>query len=232
MRWTPDGVLEFIGRLDNQVKLRATIELDEIAAVLGASPRRTGRRTMREDRADDARLVAYVVAAPPESGTRAAAHMEAELPTYMVPIRLGDPRRPPADRTGKVDRAALPAPEPATGGGEATAPRPPAGHRDRRAVGVLVEVLGIPAVGADDNFFDLEGTSLQAVLVLTRLADLLGVTVAVRAVYGAGSCAPRRPRGRAAGRRRACGRRPPRPPTPLGPPAPGRSGTSSSRSRA
>lgn len=188
VRWTPDGVLEFVGRMDNQVKLRGLrIELDEIATVLEAHPH-VGQAvvTMREDRPGQQRLVAYLVASgPPPDTADLRSHVEAELPAYMVPSAWVTLDALPLTRSGKVDRSALPAPT--LGRDDGAAATPLATETERTVGAVLVEVLGVPGVGADDNFFDLGGTSLQAVLVLTRLADLLGVSVAVRAVYGAGS---------------------------------------------
>lgn len=193
VRWAPDGVLEFLGRSDNQVKLRGLrVELDEIAAVLETHPRVTHAVVaMRDDRLGNQQLVAYlVVNDPPPAPPDLRAHVLAELPAYMAPSAWVTLDALPLSPAGKVDRARLPDPDPdpdLAGPNGATARAPLTTDTERAIGAVLAEVLGIPAVGADDNFFDLGGTSLQAILVLSRLAELLDVTVPVRAVYNAGS---------------------------------------------
>jgi amino acid adenylation domain-containing protein len=187
VRWTPAGVLEFVGRKDNQVKLRGLrVELDEIAAVLETHPHvERAVVALREDQPGHRQLVGYVVPAGPGADpAELRAHVAAELPAYMAPSAWVTLDAVPLRPSGKVDRDRLPPPAAV----EATGTRTPLSTETERTVGaVLCEVLGLPEVGADDNFFILGGTSLQAILVLTRLADLLGVTLAVRTVYGAGT---------------------------------------------
>ena len=183
VRWRPDGLLEFIGRIDNQVKLRGLrIELEEIEAVI-CRHRAVDQCVVvvREDRPGDSQLVAYLVAgdSPPSVGDLRA-HVGLELPAYMIPSAWVTLDALPLAVSGKVDRANLPAP---AGGAERS--RTPLRTPTEEAVGAIcAEILGVPAVGADDNFFELGGTSLQAIRLVSRLTDQFGTTVTVRTVYG------------------------------------------------
>jgi amino acid adenylation domain-containing protein len=182
VRARAEGELEFLGRLDHQVKVRGfRIEPGEIESVLSAHPAvRDVVVLAREDAPGDRRLVAYVV--PREGGVDAAAlrgHARESLPDYMVPaavVSLDDfPRTP----NGKLDRRALPAPE--WGGGEAyAAPRTPV---EEVLAGIWGEVLGVERVGARDSFFDLGGHSLMATRVISRVRGVLGVEVPLRALF-------------------------------------------------
>ncbi|HKH43176.1 MAG TPA: amino acid adenylation domain-containing protein, partial [Thermoanaerobaculia bacterium] len=181
VRRRADGELEFLGRLDHQVKVRGyRIELGEVESELVSHPGVESAvvevRTVGEDR----RLVAYVVG---EGWSEAdlRSHLERRLPAYMVPwalVRLGElPLLP----NGKVDRKALPAPEPrsAAGGG---APRTPL---EEMLAGIWSELLGLDRVGTTDSFFDLGGHSLLATRVVARVREALGVDLPVRALFEA-----------------------------------------------
>ncbi|MDO0928848.1 amino acid adenylation domain-containing protein [Streptomyces sp. TG1A-8] len=184
VRWLPDGRLEFLGRLDDQVKLRGhRIEPGEIEAVLLDGPEVAAATVVvREDAPGDKRLVAYVVPAggtgPAEEGLRA--RLRRELPDYMVPSAFVVLERLPLTPNGKVDRRALPAPEPRTGGAGGAAPRTPA---ERAVAAAWSEVLGTEVTGVDDDFFALGGHSLLATQVTSRLRAELGVEVPVRALF-------------------------------------------------
>ncbi|GAA1548385.1 hypothetical protein GCM10009827_080840 [Dactylosporangium maewongense] len=160
-RWRPDGTLEFLGRIDGQVKLRGQrIELGEIEAVLREQPGvRDAAVVVREDHPGDQRLVAYVVGAAPD---RAA--LKRLLPDAMVPAAFVELDALPLSANGKLDRRALPAPVRAAGGGTA-----PATPTEQVVADVWSAVLNVPAVGADDDFFDLGGHSLLATQVVARL---------------------------------------------------------------
>jgi len=172
VRYREDGVLEFLGRLDHQVKLRGhRIELGEIDATLQAHPAVTAVVTVaREDTPGDLRLVAYYVpvnGGGPEVETRLRDHLRALLPEVMVPgLFVGLPQLPMTPN-GKVDRKALPAPEAGRRGAAALAP--PGNAVEELLVQVWREALGVDRVGVDDNFFDLGGHSLLAVQVHQRL---------------------------------------------------------------
>ncbi|WP_411084003.1 amino acid adenylation domain-containing protein [Streptomyces sp. cmx-18-6] len=170
----PDGGLDYLGRIDHQVKIRGhRIELGEIKAALTAHPRvRDAVVVAREDTPGDRRLVAYIVptsdavAAPSELRTLLAR----SLPDYMIPTAFLVVGKIPLTVNGKLDQAALPAPDRTALGVEAArvAPRTAA---EEEMVAVWREVLGVEQVGVEDNFFDLGGDSLRAVALVGALRD-------------------------------------------------------------
>ena len=178
VRWRADGTLEFLGRVDQQVKLRGfRIELGEIEAALDAHPDvRASVASVREDVPGDQRLVAYVVPAAPgrveiESLRRL---VKAQLPPFMVPSAFVALDALPVNVNGKLDRAALPAPDgsrPSTG----RSYTPPQTPLQETLASVWREVLGVERVGIDDDFFELGGHSLLAVKMLARVHETLGL---------------------------------------------------------
>ncbi|MEV6774434.1 amino acid adenylation domain-containing protein [Nocardia sp. NPDC051030] len=180
VRRGPDGSLEFLGRNDSQVKVRGMrIELGEIEAAVAATPGVTQAVvTVREDVPGDPRIVAYVVPAVDPAGLRAAVGQR--VPDYMVPSAFVLCERLPLTVNGKVDRAALPAPEP-----DAEPFRPPRTPIDEKVARVFGEVLAIERVGVDDDFFRLGGNSLSATRVAARLGAALGTRVRVREIFDA-----------------------------------------------
>lgn len=173
-RWRADGNLEHMGRLDHQVKVRGyRIELGEIEANL-ATRQEIARALVivREDRANDQRLVAYVVAAPGASVEEAAlrAHLRELLPAYMLPQHFVVLEEIPLLPNGKIDRNAL---LPPVAKEEAVSPSPSAtgaaaDQRVRYLSEIWSELLGLPA-GPDDNFFELGGHSMLAVQMANRV---------------------------------------------------------------
>ncbi|HEX5717709.1 MAG TPA: amino acid adenylation domain-containing protein [Thermoanaerobaculia bacterium] len=174
--WT-DGTLEFLGRLDSQVKVRGyRIELGEIESVLAGHPgAREAMALIREDVPGDQRIVAYYIPerqeAPPSSNELRAWSAE-RLPDYMVPAAFVPLEEWPLSATGKLDRRALPPPfapkpEPLV----AAAPRT---EMERVIAAIWREVIGVESVGVDDNFFDLGGHSLLLARVQARLSEILG----------------------------------------------------------
>ncbi|HEY0640037.1 MAG TPA: amino acid adenylation domain-containing protein [Pseudonocardiaceae bacterium] len=184
-RWRPSGRLEYLGRNDHQVKIRGfRIELGEIESVLAAHPAVAEVAVVaREDEPGVRRLVAYLVPAPdttpsPEA-LRAAA--SAALPEYMVPSAFVPLERLPLTVNGKLDRAALPAPEreSATEAGY-VAPR---GAAEELIAGIWAEVLRVRRVGAHDNFFALGGDSILSIQVISRVRAAFGVAVSPRILF-------------------------------------------------
>ncbi len=170
-RFRPDGAILYLGRADGQVKLRGfRIELGEIEAAIAASPRVLQNRVIaREDRPGDRRLVAYVVAAPGYDAEALRAHVAARVPDYMVPSAFVTLDALPVNSSGKLDRGALPAPDLPQGDGRA-----PATDTERRVAALFAACLGVPKVGADDDFFALGGHSLLAVDLMLRVQESFG----------------------------------------------------------
>ncbi|MDT4989029.1 MAG: hypothetical protein QOI74_3123, partial [Micromonosporaceae bacterium] len=185
VRWNTDGTLGYLGRRDDQVKVRGfRIELSEIEATLGAHPGVAAVAVAaRSDDGADPRLVAYVVGAdgvpPGVEDLRAwAAH---RLPGYMVPAAFVALPELPRTAGGKVDRSALPAPQVEA----ATTYRAPTTAVEELLCGVVADLLGREPVGVDDDFFDLGGDSLRATRVMNRIRSLLGVNLSVRSLFEA-----------------------------------------------
>ncbi|WP_433200134.1 non-ribosomal peptide synthetase/MFS transporter [Dactylosporangium sp. CS-047395] len=173
----PDGTLEYLGRLDDQVKLRGMrIEPGEIAAVLRAQPGvRDAAVVVREDRPGDQRLVAYVVG-DGHGDLRSA--LKLVLPDAMVPAAYVELPELPVTANGKLDRRALPAPVAA-----AASFAEPATPTETAIAAVWADVLALPRVGADDDFFDLGGHSLLATQVVAKLRTVLPVPVSVMELF-------------------------------------------------
>ena len=175
-RWRPDGTLEFLGRLDDQVKLSGyRVEPGEIETVMAECPG-VGQAVVlvREDRPDDKRLVGYYVASAAGAVTPGAlqAQLRQRLPRYMVPSALVELTAFPLSPNGKVDRLALP--RPATDRTARDAAVPPSDAIEASLVALWSEVLNRTGIGIDDNFFDLGGHSILAATMLLRAEQALG----------------------------------------------------------
>jgi amino acid adenylation domain-containing protein len=177
-RWLPDGSLEFLGRLDQQVKVRGyRIEIGEVETALASHPSvREAAVTIHVDATGEGRLVGYVVPepdGPPPTPEQLRRHLKDRLPDYMVPSIFVPLAELPHTPTGKLDRKALPAPlneRPQTSQ-PFVAPRTPL---EEYLAGLWRDVLRLDQVGVEDNFFDLGGNSIQAALLVNRLREHLG----------------------------------------------------------
>ncbi|MDH6108606.1 amino acid adenylation domain-containing protein/non-ribosomal peptide synthase protein (TIGR01720 family) [Kitasatospora sp. MAP12-44] len=190
-RRDPNGDLVFAGRADDQVKVRGfRIELGEIEAALDRHPRVARSAVIvREDRPGDKRLVAYLVADAAEhaedaDGVDAAQlreYLGGALADYMVPSAFVALDALPLTAHGKLDRRALPAPD-YTGDATFRAPR----TTDEAALCELfAEVLGVPQVGTDDDFFALGGHSLLATRLISRIRSVCGAELPIKALFEA-----------------------------------------------
>jgi len=184
-RFLSDGNIEYLGRIDFQVKLRGfRIELGEIEAVLcECAGVVQAVVALREDHAGDKRLVAYLVA---ESGKNPdidniRKEIKEKLPEYMVPSRFVEVERFPMTTSGKVDRKALPAPVVESRGATAmVAPRTPL---ESDLATLFASILGLPSVGVTDNFFDLGGHSLLAGHLLSQVNQMTGRQIRLSALF-------------------------------------------------
>jgi amino acid adenylation domain-containing protein len=196
VRWLPGGILEFLGRTDQQVKIRGfRVELGEIEAVLSAHPVvQDAVVLVRDDGADGTdgqwmgtgkRLVAYVVPARGTSDVTPGelrAYLEEKLPAYMVPQAFLVLHALPLTASGKVNRRALPAPDPSQAQIETVyvGPRTPI---EEDLVVIWRQVLGLEQVGVYDNFFALGGHSLLATQILARLRESYPVELPLRRLF-------------------------------------------------
>ncbi len=186
-RWRADGQLEFLGRADDQVKIRGyRIEPGEIQTVLAAHPAITAAVVTADGDGQDRRLVAWLVPAGPAAGLPPAAELRAfvgqRLPEFMIPAVFTELAALPLTPSGKLDRAALPAPS-------ATRPRPgpgytaPATPTQELLAGIWAQVLGLDQIGIHDNFFELGGHSLRAIQVVSRIRSMFELEFPIAAFF-------------------------------------------------
>ena len=213
-RYRNDGAVEFLGRADQQVKVRGhRIELGEIEAALAQAElaRELAVVDLLEPVSSTRRLVAYAVpraSGPtgPELVDALLAAARSGLPSYMVPSAVVELPELPLASSGKIDRRRLPAPEWHSAAGEL---RAPSGAVEERIASVFAELLDVDTVSADASFFDLGGHSLLATRLVARLEEELGVTLPLRELFEhptvvelaevVAATGPRRPASSAAG---------------------------------
>ena len=185
-RWRSDGNIEFLGRMDQQVKVRGfRIESGEIEAVLGEHPDvRDAVVVARNEAAGNTVLVGYVV---PRAGralkcSELRDHLGRKLPDYMVPSAFVPLQRLPLTPNGKVDRLALPPPD-QTRPDLQTGYAAPRTGLEKQLAAIWADVLGMERVGIHDSFFELGGHSLSAIRMVSRVEKAFGKKLAPVAVY-------------------------------------------------
>ncbi|PSB17678.1 non-ribosomal peptide synthetase [Phormidesmis priestleyi ULC007] len=182
-RYLSDGTIEFLGRMDHQVKLRGfRIELGEIEAVLRQDPQiREAVVILREDQPGDKRLVAYIVASTESIDTREVSRfLKEKLPDYMVPSAFVQLAALPLTANGKCDRRALPAPQASV---NLIVDSVPSTSAEKALAPIWAEVLHLEQVGIHDNFFELGGHSLLATQLISRIRDAFSLDVPLRHLF-------------------------------------------------
>ncbi|MEH2136766.1 amino acid adenylation domain-containing protein [Nostoc sp.] len=186
-RYLPDGNIEYLGRIDNQVKIRGfRIELGEIEAALSQHPHVQASCVIaREDIRGDKRLVAYIVPQPQVTPRISVlrSFLKEKLPEYMVPSAFVILESLPQTPNGKIDRRALPAPEPSSELLEKyVAPRTPI---EEILASIWQQVLKVELIGRHDDFFELGGHSLLATQFISRVRSRLKVEIPLRSLFAA-----------------------------------------------
>jgi amino acid adenylation domain-containing protein len=189
-RWLPNGELEFLGRMDDQIKIRGyRIEPGEIECALNRHPDVSASLvTAREYTPGDKRLVAYVV--PSRNAGATFTHsalrdfLRDVLPEYMLPATFVRLETLPVTLNGKIDRAALPAPD-AANTVQDEAAELECTATEQRVAEIVGELLKLEEIGLDDNFFLLGGHSLLGAQLIARLRDAFGVEIGLRSLFEA-----------------------------------------------
>lgn len=185
-RVRPDGMIDYLGRADEQIKLRGyRIEPGEIEArLLEHEQLKEAAVLARADSDGDRHLVAYYTARAPVDGSELRLHLRQRLPDYMVPAAFVELETFPLTRNGKVDRAALASLEEQRPGGRPSSARPPSAT-EAELFSIWQEVLCREDFGVDDNFFDLGGHSLRAVKLMYLVQQRLGVLLPFTVIFEA-----------------------------------------------
>jgi amino acid adenylation domain-containing protein/non-ribosomal peptide synthase protein (TIGR01720 family) len=183
VKWRLDGALEFMGRLDDQVKVRGfRIEPGEIEAALRTHPSVNEAAVVaREDARGQRRLVAYVAGAAPADAAELRMHLRERLPEHMVPAVFVPLDALPLNISGKVDRRALPDPE-TPADAPTAAYEAPRGDVEETLARLWAEALGRERVGVHENFFEMGGDSILSILVIGRAAEH-GIRLTPRQVF-------------------------------------------------
>jgi amino acid adenylation domain-containing protein len=186
-RWLPHGELEFLGRIDSQVKLRGfRIELGELESVLATAPGvRQAAVVLRQDTPSDSRLVGYVVPAPGATVELAAVKgwLKARLPEFMVPSAFVVLEALPLTPNGKVDTRALPAPDALAA--DSTPYVAPRDALESALAALFEELLHVSPVGVRHDFFALGGHSLLAVRLAARIQERTGQALPLGTLFEA-----------------------------------------------
>lgn len=203
-RFRPDGSLEFMGRMDHQVKLRGfRIELGEIEAVLSRYPLiKQGVVVVREDIPGDQRLVAYFTTKGDTLPTNQVMRqfLKEQLPDYMVPSTFVKLETLPLTPNGKVDRRALPTPDSSLANDSSQNFVAPRDAMERQLVEIWQEVLQVQPIGIHDSFFELGGHSLSAVRAWAKVEEVFGKNLPITTLLQSPTIAELSPVLQAAGR--------------------------------
>lgn len=187
VRYLPDGALEFLGRLDYQVKLRGfRIELGEIETMLNQYPGiQQSVVTIYEEPLGDKVLVAYIVSLPEQSWTISALRhfLQRFLPEYMLPAMFVPLSSLPLTTSGKVNPRLLPAPEAQRSSMLEEAFVAPTTPVESVLANIFCQMLSLKSVGIYDNFFELGGHSLQATRVVSSIRKILLVDIPIRHIF-------------------------------------------------
>ncbi|GGO05548.1 non-ribosomal peptide synthetase [Saccharibacillus kuerlensis] len=177
-RWNADGELEFLGRLDHQVKIRGfRIELGEIeTALLEHDSVKETIVLAKEDKTGGKYLCAYTASSSPVSQRELRDHLADRLPDYMVPSYFVQLDAMPLTPNGKIDRRALPEPQPGERMSESEYAAPQ-DETERKIAEVWQAVLGAERIGRSDNFFELGGHSLKAAVMVARLQEQFELSI-------------------------------------------------------
>ncbi|MFB6363471.1 non-ribosomal peptide synthetase [Paenibacillus elgii] len=197
-RWLPDGHIEFMGRMDSQIKLRGfRIKLGEIEAKLAEHPHaKEVVVTVREERPGDKALRAYFVTDRDIPASEWRAYLAKALPEYMIPAAFVQIDRMPLKETGKIDKKALPEPNgsiPSPGescnqGGRHLSPRDPWSHPassasatriEAQLIGIVQNLLHTEGIGPGDNFFQCGGNSLALIRLVVEMEAAFGVVPSI-----------------------------------------------------
>jgi amino acid adenylation domain-containing protein len=188
-RWRPDGTIEFLGRLDDQVKLHGIrVEPGEVEALLADHPDVTAAAVVaRKDPHGDGRLVAFVIPPDPSvfSADKLRLYLSRRLPEAMVPSVVISVPDFPHLPSGKIDRAALPDPDSALYASRTGDYVPPCDSTEEVIAGVFADTLGLERIGVHDNFFRVGGNSMLAMRAASRLREIFPVPVSVSTLLDA-----------------------------------------------
>jgi acyl carrier protein len=184
-RYLPDSNIEYLGRIDNQVKVRGfRIELGEIEAVLLSHPqlREAVVLVNESDHTENRALVAYIVLNDPTCATQSLREfVKRQLPDYMIPAYWLILDNLPLTSNGKIDRLALPLPNPELHRSvDYVAPDNPT---QEAIAAIFGQVLKLEKVGINDNFFEIGGNSLQATQVISRLRESFALELPLRRLF-------------------------------------------------
>ena len=182
-RWTEDGLLEYLGRVDSQTKIRGfRVDLGEIERKVASSPGIKSAAVVSRMIDRNPQLCAYVVLAPGSSTERCRTHLANELPQHMIPTEFVAIERLPLTPAGKVDRKALELLQPIRSKATTSAEQPRT-EIEQALIMIWQDVLGLTEVEATDRFFEIGGDSLRAIRILNRVREALNVDLTLETLF-------------------------------------------------